>query len=397
MGTGPKVRPHFRTAGVPEKSRKQLRYENGSPFEFITPHSPVQTDSVWAVLLRKWKVIYLSKYIVKRIAYIVVVFFITSFLMYGLFSLIPSDPARIQLEPLKQTMKPDVYERKYQELRDQMGLDDPIVVRYARWIGFAPDKQTGEFDGVLQGNFGYSMMRQKDCIEVIKDPMGNTILFNIFATILTLAITIPVGIWCAVHKGSTLDQGVQAFTILGYSLPQYIIALIFIFIFAVTLRWFPVGGAATPGNTFTGIRALGDRLFYMALPIIVSVFGALGGMSRYVRASMIDALSMDCIRTARAKGVKERVVIYSHAWRNALLPVITSIIGWFLSVFSGSLVLENVFGLNGMGALYIKALNGNDAELCLAIQMFYTVVSLLGNLITDLAYGFVDPRIRVNK
>ena len=342
-------------------------------------------------------VIYLPKYIVKRIAYIVLVFFITSFLMYGLFSLIPSDPARAQLEPLKTTLKPDVYQARYEELREQMGLNDPIVVRYARWIGFAPDKQTGEFDGVLQGNFGYSMMRQKDCTEVIKAPMGNTIMFNIFATILTLAITIPVGIWCAVHKGSTLDQGIQAFTILGYSLPQYIIALIFIFIFAVLLRWFPVGGAATPGSMYTGLREFGDRMYHMALPIIVSVFGALGGMSRYVRASMIDALSMDCIRTARAKGVKERVVIYSHAWRNALLPVITSIIGWFLSVFSGSLVLENVFSLNGMGSLYIKALNGNDAELCLAIQMFYTVVSLLGNLITDLAYGFVDPRIRVNK
>ena len=341
--------------------------------------------------------IFLSKYIVKRLAYIVVVFFVASFLMFSLFSLIPADPARNQLEPLKKTLKPDAYQQMYEELRDKMGLDDPLVVRYSRWIGFLPDKETGKFDGVLQGNFGYSMLRQKECVDVIMTPMGNTILFNIFATVFTLAITIPVGIWCAVHKGSRIDQGVQAFTILGYSLPQYIIALIFIFVFAVLLRWFPVNGAATPGNTYTGMRELMDRLYYMSLPVIVSVFGALGGMSRYVRAAMIDALSMDCIRTARAKGVKERVVIYSHAWRNALLPVITSIIGWFLSVFSGSLVLENVFGLNGMGALYIKALNGNDAELCLAIQMLYTVVSLLGNLVTDLAYGFVDPRIRVEK
>jgi peptide/nickel transport system permease protein len=120
-------------------------------------------------------------------------------------------------------------------------------------------------------------------------------------------------------------------------------------------------------------------------------------MSRYVRASMIDALSMDCIRTARAKGVKERIVIFSHAWRNALLPVITSIIGWFLSVFSGSIVLEQMFSLNGMGKLYINALNAKDIELCLAVQMFYVVIALVGNLITDLAYGVVDPRVRVNK
>ena len=339
----------------------------------------------------------MKKYVIKRVAYIVVVFFITSFLMYSLFSLIPSDPARTQLEPLKKTMKPEVYQQKYEQLREEMGLDDPIVVRFLRWFGIMPDKQSGEWDGMLQGNFGYSMLRQKPCSEVIPVPMTNTILFNVIATILTLMVTIPMGIWCAVHKGSRLDTGVQAFTILGYSLPQYIIALIFIFFFAVKLQWFPVTGAATPGSTYTGIREFGDRIYYMLLPIIVSLFGALGGMSRYVRASMIDALSMDCIRTARAKGVRERVVVYSHAWRNALLPVITSIIGWFLGVFSGSVILENMFGLNGMGALYIKALNGRDAELCLAIQMFYTIVALIGNLITDLAYGFVDPRVRVDK
>lgn len=338
----------------------------------------------------------LTKYVLKRLVYIVVVFFIVSFLMYCLFSLIPSDRARTQLEPLKQKLKPDVYEQMYRDLRDQMGLDDPIVVRYLRWMGLAKDKMSGEYHGLLEGYFGFSQMRQKDAIDVIKAPMGNTIFFNLMTTFLTLAVTIPLGIWCAVRKNSKFDQGVQAFTILGYSIPQYIIALIFVFVFAVLLRWFPVNGAATPGaNIPDCVRT--DRLYYMALPIIVSVFSALGSMSRYVRASMVDALSMDCIRTARAKGVRERVVIYSHAWRNALLPVITSIIGWFLSIFSGSLILENVFSLNGMGKLYIDALNAKDAELCLAIQMFYTIVALVGNLITDLAYGVVDPRVRVNK
>ena len=126
-------------------------------------------------------------------------------------------------------------------------------------------------------------------------------------------------------------------------------------------------------------------------------FGSLGGMTRYVRASMIDALSMDHIRTARAKGVREKVVIYSHAWRNALLPVITLIISWFLGIFSGSVIIENTFNINGMGSLYIKALNNHDYELALAMQMFYTVVSLIGALITDLSYGLVDPRVRIDK
>ncbi|MBR2037926.1 MAG: ABC transporter permease, partial [Lachnospiraceae bacterium] len=123
----------------------------------------------------------------------------------------------------------------------------------------------------------------------------------------------------------------------------------------------------------------------------------LGGMTRYVRAAMIEALSMDCIRTARAKGLREKVVIYSHAWRNALLPVITLVIGWFLSIFSGSLMIENIFALNGIGKTYYDALQGNDNEVILALQMFYIALSLFGNLFIDIIYGFVDPRVRVNK
>ena len=125
--------------------------------------------------------------------------------------------------------------------------------------------------------------------------------------------------------------------------------------------------------------------------------GSLGGMTRYVRAAMIESLSMDYIRTARAKGLRERVVIYSHAWRNALLPVITVLIGWFISIFSGSLIIEQMFGLNGMGQLYYQGLMNNDYELALAIQMFYVLIALVGQLITDLSYGIVDPRVRVNK
>ena len=339
----------------------------------------------------------MTKYVLKRLAYIVVVFLVVSFLMYCLFGLMQGDAARAQLEDVRMTMKPDAYEALYQELREELGLNDPLLVRYARWMGFWPEKKSGEFNGMLQGNLGYSQQFGRKCLDVIQAPIVNTLIFNIFSTILTLGITIPLGIWCAVHRNSKMDQGVQAFTILGYSIPQYIIGLLFVFVFAVLLRWFPVNGAATPGSNYTGMREFMDRMYYLALPIIVSTFSGLGGMSRYVRAAMIDALSMDCIRTARAKGVKERVVIYSHAWRNALLPVVTSIIGWFLSVFSGSIVLENMFSLNGMGKLYINALNSKDIELCLTIQMFYVVIALFGNLLTDLVYGIVDPRVRVNK
>lgn len=339
----------------------------------------------------------MKKYILKRVLYMILVFLIVSFLMYCLYNLIPNDPARAELEGLKKTLKPEQYEQMYQQLRAEMGLDDPILVRYARWMGVVRDTRTGTFRGLLQGYMGYSTYFKQDVVKVIPSRMVNTIFINIFVTILALAITIPLGIVCAVRKRGKLDNTVQVLTIVGYSIPIYIIALLFIWLFGVTLQWFPVMGIKTPGSSYTGMRAILDQLYYLALPILVMTFASLGGMTRYVRTAMIDALGMDYVRTARAKGLREKVVIYSHAWRNALLPVITVIISWFLSIFSGSVIVENTFGLNGMGNLYIIGLTNHDYELVLAVQMFYTVVSLVGALIMDLSYGLVDPRVRVDK
>lgn len=170
----------------------------------------------------------MKKYILKRIVYMVVVFFLVSILMYFLYNLIPSDPARNQLESVKNTLRPEEYEQRYNELREQMGLNDPILVRYARWMGLAPDKQTGEFSGMLQGDFGYSSFFKQDVSQVIPVRMKNTVLINIFVTILSLGITIPLGIYCAVHKRGLVDKAVQVFTIVGYSIPIYIVALLFI-------------------------------------------------------------------------------------------------------------------------------------------------------------------------
>ena len=339
----------------------------------------------------------MGKYVLKRIGYIVLVFLIISLLMYALYNLIPSDPARAQLEGVRQTLRPDEYETMYRQLRAQLGLDDPLIVRYLRWMGLWTDVD-GTFNGLLQGNLGYSQFFKKDAVDVIVEPMKNTIFINIFSTILSLGTTIPVGIYCAVRKGKKFDQSMQVVTILGYSIPIYIISLIFMFFFCVLWRIFPIMGSRTAGITYANDwEAFVDKLYHITLPVIVMTFASLGGMTRYVRSAMIEALSMDYIRTARAKGLREKVVIYSHAWRNALLPVVTSIFGWFLSIFSGSVIIENTFALNGMGRLYWQGLNNQDFELVLAIQMFYTVVSLVGNLLIDVSYGLVDPRVRVDK
>ena len=338
----------------------------------------------------------MARYIGKRLVSMVVVFFVISFIMYMIYNLIPGDPAATELESVRDELTAEEYEDMYRQARERLGLNDPIVIRYFRWLGVYPSVN-GKFEGVFQGDLGYSTMYKEDVVKVIASPLQNTIFLNVFSTILALVITIPLGIFCAVHKNGKFDQAVQVITIVGYSIPIYIIGLIFIFLFAVKVPVFPVGGVKTTGVEYTGFAAVKDRLYYMALPLIVTTFANLGSMTRYVRAAMIDALSMDYIRTARAKGLREKVVIYSHAWRNALLPVVTIIIGWFLTIFSGSVVVENTFSFLGMGALNVTGLKQSDYELVLAIQLFYTIISLAGILITDISYGLIDPRVRVDK
>lgn len=329
------------------------------------------------------------RYVGKRLVYMTGVFVVLSFLMFFIYNLIPGDRARAEVEALRQSSKLTVeqYNTEYQLARERLGMNDPLIVRYAKW-----------FTGLFQGDLGTSSVYKDEVINIVKTPLLNTALINIIATFVALVITIPLGILCAVRKGSKFDQGVQVFTILGYSLPLFIVALTFMYFFAVKLKWFPVSGMNTPGKEFaTSMEWFWNRCYYLTLPLIVMTFSSLGGMTRYVRRAMNDALHQDYIRTARAKGLKEKVVIYSHAWRNALLPVITLIIGWFLSIFSGSVVIENAFSLNGIGSLYINSLNAKDFEVVLAMQMFYVIISLVGNLIIDLSYGIVDPRVRINK
>lgn len=342
------------------------------------------------------------KYIFKRLGYMLVVLLILTFLMYMVYNLIPNDRADADAREMVKNSKGTVdYDETYERLQKLYGTDGNIFQRYLRWMGLYPysavDGNDAYFNGLLQGNLGRSFKENKPVVDVLKEPLKNTIIINIVATILALGITIPLGIFCAVKKGSKRDTLVQVGTIVGYSLPQFIIAILFIWIFVTLLHWFPAGGMLTLNSGYTGWRLFWDKAYHLALPLIVMTFCSLGGMTRYVRSSMIEALSMDCIRTARAKGVREKTVVYSHAFRNALIPIVTLVIGWFLGIFSGSIMIENIFGINGIGRKYILALQGNDFEVTLALQMFYVFISLIGNLITDIVYGFVDPRIRVNK
>ena len=291
----------------------------------------------------------------------------------------------MMIDSSKQTVDPERYEQMYQDARERLGLDKPVVVQYVSWLG-----------NMLTGDFGFSSQYRRPVAEIVADPIGNTVMLNVASMILVFVITIPLGIITAVKKGSVLDNVVQVGTVIGYSLPSFVIALIFIFLFTKLLPIFPISGVNSAGISGSGFTIFMDKLYHMALPCIVMTFASLGSITRYVRAAMIDVLRQDYIRTARAKGLREKVVIYSHAFRNALIPIVTVLTGWVISVFAGSVVIETIFLWNGIGKVLYDALMQRDFMVVLAMQMFYVVLTLAGNLLMDLAYMLVDPRVKLN-
>ena len=326
----------------------------------------------------------MAKYVLKRLLYLVFVFFIVSIIMFFIYKSVPGDPARMMIDSSKQSVDPVRYEQMYQAAREQLGLDKPLPVQYVSWI-----------TNMLKGDLGFSTQYRQPVSQIVGVPMGNTIMLNLVSMILVFLITIPLGIITAVKKNSPLDNTVQVGTVVGYSLPSFVIALLFIFLFANLMPIFPISGMNAPGMTGDGFDVFIDRMYHMALPCIVMTFASLGGITRYVRAAMIDVLRQDYIRTARAKGLREKVVIYSHAFRNALIPIVTVLTGWLVSVFGGSVVIETIFLWNGIGKILYDALMQRDFMVVLAMQMFYVIITLAGNLLMDLAYMLVDPRVKL--
>ena len=230
-----------------------------------------------------------GRFLIKRLIYIIFVFFIISILMFAIYKSLPGDPVRMMMQG---NIKPEVYQQQYEITRKQLGLDQPVPVQYVKWI-----------TNMLRGDFGYSTEYRRQVKEVIGVPMRNTVLLNLFSMIIVFLIAIPLGIATAVKKNSIFDKLVQVVTIIGYSVPSFVIALLAIYVFAIQLPIFPISGVKTAGFTGTGIAAVLDMAKHMALPVLVMSVGGIGSITRYVRASMIDALRMDYIKTARSKGL----------------------------------------------------------------------------------------------
>ncbi len=326
----------------------------------------------------------MAKYILKRLGYMLFVFFIVSMMQFSLFKNIPGDPVQMQLEGQTFVNK-EQYQIAYDDLYKKMGLDKSIPEQYVVWMS-----------DTLQGDFGQSIIYKKPVVEIVGTPAKNTIMLNVVTLVLVFSITIPLGILTAIKKNSLFDKTVQVGTMVGYSLPSFVVALVSIVVLAILIPIFPISGSSSAGFTGTGFEAFKDKAYHMMLPIIVMTLSSLGGVTRYVRATMIDVLRMDYIRTARSKGLREKVVVYSHAFRNALIPVVTILTGWFIGIFSGSIVIESVFAWNGLGTILISSLRQQDYFVVLAMNMFYIILGLAANLFLDLIYGLIDPRVKLS-
>jgi len=305
-------------------------------------------------------------------------------IIYGLNRSMPGDPVLAMMQDVT-GLEPEAWQRMYDDARARMRLDEPVINQYFAWI-----------TNIITGNFGYSHYYRQDVVDVIRYPMLNTVIINIFNMMFVFSITIFLGITAAVRRGSVYDAFVQVISVIGFSFPTFVLAILVIFVFAVNLGWFPISGMYTPNFQGTTGEFIFDRAYYMTLPLLTMVVGSLGGMTRYVRTTMAEALTMDHIRTARAKGLAEKVVIYSHAFRNALIPLLTVMTNWFITVFGGSVALERVFNWNGMGGLMLEALWNRDFNLASILSLFYAAIALTGFLLLDLVYGIADPRVRVH-
>ena len=307
-----------------------------------------------------------------RLAQVLVVLAIMSFVVYALIGLMPGDPIDLMI-----TADPHLTAADAARLKALYGLDRPLGERYLAWAGAA-----------LSGDFGYSRLYSMPTLAALLPRLGNSAVLMGVSFVLALAIALPLGAAAARRPGSAFDGAVNFLSFAGISVPPFWLALLFILLFAAELGWLPAGGIATIGD-----GSLADRAEHLILPVATLTLLRIGTYLRFTRAAMIEALRQDYIRTARAKGASERRVLWGHALRNALIPVVTIIALSFGSLFSGALITETMFAYPGMGKLIYDAILGNDFNVALAGLMVATALVLLSNLAADIAYAVTDPRI----
>ena len=318
----------------------------------------------------------MTRFFVVRMSEALAVLLVMSFVIYGLIGLMPGDPIDLMINS-----DPKLTPADAARLKALYGLDQPIIERYYNWLTAA-----------LGGDLGYSRVHTKPVLDILIPHLGNTVLLLGISLILSLAIAIPLGVCAALKPYSRVDYAVNLFCFAGISVPPFWFALLLILIFAVTLGWLPAGGMQTLGKD-----SIVDRLQYLILPVLTLTIGSVGGFTRFMRASMLETLRQDYVRTARAKGLSEVRVVTGHALRNALTPLVTVVALSFGGLFSGALITETMFGWRGMGKTIFDAIMGNDFNLALVGLLFATAFTLFGNFLADVCYAWLDPRVSLTE
>ncbi|MCM1289888.1 MAG: ABC transporter permease [Corallococcus sp.] len=274
--------------------------------------------------------------------------------------------------------------------RQATGLEKTgaVLGGYFTWLG-----------NMLKGDLGTSFDHNKPVTEVISQYMWVSFFISLVALVLEFVIAIPMGITSATHQYSVRDYTVTVITMLGISLPSFFFAALLIKVFSTAgwLGWFPASGLVSGGSSSTGIAYFGDMLWHLILPMVVLVVLSVGGMMRYTRTNMLEVLNSDYIRTARAKGLSEKKVVYVHAFRNTMIPLMTLIAGILPSLFGGAMITEQVFKIDGIGNIAYKALRQADLPLIMGYNMFLAILTVIGTLLSDIMYAVVDPRVKLTK
>lgn len=320
----------------------------------------------------------MKQYIIRRLLLFIPIIFGISFILFFLYVSSPGDP----LSGLVST-QPGITPERIQELRTLYGLDGSIIQRYFNWL-----KNAIRFD------FGVSINYREPVSSILGVYIWNSFYLNVLSFLFSVFVSIPLGIYISTKHGKALDKFILTFSLLFTSLPTFVLGIIAIKYVAPALG-LPIIGMTSIGSNYTGLAYVKDVLLHTALPFIILSLFSLAGTLRVVKTSMLEVIRQDYIRTARAKGVSERVVIYKHAFRNALIPLIPIIVGGIVTLFSGSIIIEQVFGWPGIGNITYQAILNRDYPLLMGSAMFYAVLTIFSNLLTDIVYAFVDPRIRL--
>ena len=319
-------------------------------------------------------------YILKRLGLMVPMLLGITLISFTVIHLAPGTPTDMQT-----TLNPKASLEAQKRLRELYGLDKPLMVQYGDWL-----------TRLVHLDFGRSFSPDRRPVwDKIKERIGITLSLNLLSLIIILAVSIPIGVIAAYRAHSWFDQATTLFVFFGFAMPTFWLALLLIMFFGVHLDWLPISGLTSLNfRQFTFWQKVQDLGAHVTLPVLVAAFGGLAGMSRYMRGNMLEVIRQDYITTARAKGLPERVVIFKHALRNALLPVIT-ILGLSVpGLIGGSVIFESIFAIPGMGQLFYGAVMARDYPLVMGELVIGAVLTLGGNMLADVGYAMVDPRIR---